>query len=420
MPQRAPAIPSSAMHGDGRRKRTHEGETHCKCGRPVTQEVYKPLPRRESSARGAADTRRGQAQAAAKAKAKAKPTAKPKAKAKATPAPWRRPQEGTKPTTGPRSAYQLLPDAVARAATDDVAYAEEQLRLLEAIGRPAKLPAARRELAEAHRLQQERLPPQARLKLLKEELMEAEQELDQRERAVADTEEALNQLEEQLTEQRSAVEDGRAKVDRLYRAVETTELQIPPETQKEESAATEEALNQALLKAQRILNQLQGDDLTEANRDEVIIHLQALQAKGEEAAQARRQKLAQEAQDAEMAQELHEAEVRQLQGDDHAHAGEWHEPRARKGKGTGRPTGEGTSPAAEQPFLQPHEIGPLATAAPKAERPRSPRRQTGTPARATPEAAGPLAPPAASPAASPEVPAEGKPFGRGDDSIDDL
>ncbi len=131
------------------------GETHCKCGRPFAQEVYKPLPRRASSARGAAAAKNGTAQAAAKAKAK------PKAKAKATPAPWRKPQAGTSSATGQRSAYQLLPEAAARAATDDVAYAEEHYRVLEAMGRTEKLPAARRELAEARRLQQERLPPGA-------------------------------------------------------------------------------------------------------------------------------------------------------------------------------------------------------------------------------------------------------------------
>ena len=384
--------------------------------------MYKPLPRRTSSARGATADKNGKAQGAAKAKAKAK--AKPTAKAKAAPAPWRKPQGGTGSSTEPRSAYQLLPEAAARAATDDVAYAEEHLRLLEAMGRADKLPEARRELAEARRRQQERLPPQERLQLLQAELLEAEEELDRRERAIVHTEFELRRLEDQLTEQREAVVDGKARVDRLNQKIEMTELQVPPGAQAAETEeATAEALNRHLLQAQSILNQMQGSDRTEETKAEIIHHLQALQTKGEEAALARRQREAQEAADAEMARNLQQEEHNQLHRAEDAGDGEWQEPKKpRKGKGKGT-TGP-TASATELPFMRAHEIGPLATAtrgqtspAPAAtgnraaseprsgrgrqERHRSPRRQAGTPAQAASDAAGSLGPAAAGGAASP-------------------
>ena len=113
------------------------GETHCECGRPFTQEVFKPLPRRAQSGTRTAADRNGRAQAAPKAKAK--PGAKPKAepKAKATPAPWRRErQDATSSSTSPPSAaYLLTRGTAAKAATDDVAMAEELLRMIRTVGR---------------------------------------------------------------------------------------------------------------------------------------------------------------------------------------------------------------------------------------------------------------------------------------------
>ena len=44
-----------------------QGETHCKCGRPFTSIIYKPLPK------GGKGAKTGRAQGAPKAKAKAKP-----------------------------------------------------------------------------------------------------------------------------------------------------------------------------------------------------------------------------------------------------------------------------------------------------------------------------------------------------------
>jgi hypothetical protein len=317
--------------------------------------------------------------------------------------------------TGPRSAYQLPPDAAAKGATDDVTYAEEQLRFAEAMGRQDKAAAARRELAEARRRQQERLPPQERLQHLKKELKDAEADLDQREVAVAVTEEEIQRLTDQLKAQRESVEDARARVDRLSRAVETTELQVPPEAQGADPPISAEGLNRALLQAQRILNHLQTDS-SEEHKADVIRLLRDLQNKGEEAVQAMEQRRAQEAGDAEMAKNLQEEEERQLREDDPQDEDEWQQAeRPRKGKG--RST-DNTPSATGMPFLLPHEIGPLATAAPqqeRQERQRSPRRQAGTPAQAAPAAAGSLVPAPAAKAASPR----GPPNQKGDGSDDD-
>ena len=275
-----------------------KGETQCLCGRDFTVEIYKPFPAKAKGAKGTKAEGSDRAPGAqAKAKAKAKPKTQPKAGEK--PAPW-----GGRSATERRSAYQLLPEAAEKAAKDDVALAEEQLKLLEAMRRTDKLPEARRQLAEARRLQQERLPPRERLQHLKKELEEAEGELETQERAVAETENQLQELETQLNERRAAVTSAAAKCRRLEDTIDQVERNLPPETEKSTTAeASAEGLNQVLLQAQTILRQLQGSELAAETQPKVAEHLRALQSLGEDADKTKRQ-AAQEAQDAVLAASL--------------------------------------------------------------------------------------------------------------------
>jgi hypothetical protein len=278
-------------------------------------------------------------------------------------------------------------------------------------------------------------PPRERLQHLRKELIQAEGEVEELERAVVDAEFELHRMEDQLSEQWAAVVSANAKVQRLPDTIEQVELTVPPEAQVAEPdvEATPEVLNQILLKAQAVLNQIQGCDLAAATKDEGIQHLSCLQAKGEEAEETRRQREAQEAQGAEMARNLQEKEHNQLQAAEAAKEPDWQEPKkAKKGKGLGKAAKQ-TSSASGLRLLQDHEIGPLATAArgqeppapmdtggraasePRAgrglqERHRSPRRtRAGTPAQPGAEAAGWL---------GPAAPGVGRPNGRGDGSTD--
>ncbi len=137
-------------------------ETTCLCGRPFVRTEWRPV--RSASARAA----RAKAKAQPKAKAKAKPQAKAKAQAVDNGSgthqpkrPWSKPQGGTtSPTDGQSAVYKLPQDVAARAATDDVALAEEQLRWFKAVGREDHVKQAQQALTEAHRKREEALPPE--------------------------------------------------------------------------------------------------------------------------------------------------------------------------------------------------------------------------------------------------------------------
>jgi hypothetical protein len=339
--------------------------------------------------------------------------------------------------------YQLPPETAARAATDDVALAEEQVRWFQAVGREDRLKEAQRALAEAQRQREEALPPKERLAGLRARLTEAEDELEKRERAVANTELEIDHLEFRLRDEREAVVDQDARVRSLHHTIEAVELQIPPDASQTGGqgppVATPEVLTQHLMQVQAIIYQLQGGDLGEEAKAAVVRNLQMLDALGASAARARRERQAQEDSDARMARALQEQE--QDSSSDVDATGEHdfievqYRGKSKKGKGNGKAWNQATGSPTVQSSGRQADIGPLATTATRTppappppptplaamaaraaseprgrglERHRSPRRApTGTPAQPGAEAAGTLGEAKAKDATSPtEQPSE--------------
>ena len=427
------------------------GETHCECGRPFTQEVYKPLARRAQSGPRAAAP-----------KAKAKPGAKPKAKAKAkaTAAPWRRErQDATSSSTSPPSAaYMLTKGTAAKAAADDVAMAEELLRMLRSVGRQDFIQWGESEVKRLQAARDLALPPSERLQKLREQRDSVEKERIVLEDKVATTEDEIYELERRLYEERGEVTDVLARLEKLDSDIEQVELQIPPGADAPAAAEpTPRALTLQLMNTQRMMNQLHGDNIP----PEINAHVQAaltwLDQAGAAFDRARREREAQVDSDEKMARAMAEQEAKEnsRESEDVDATGDgdtWEvacRGRPKKGKSSGKgwhrqpipsptlaPYGgglDGPSDARGRQLLPPpppppdRGRGSRAASEPRGahpERRRSPRRQQGggTPAHPAPGAEGGLGglpQPTVSPSVLPSAPPAAVPTGTSAGTTDD-
>ena len=302
------------------------GETHCKCGRPFTDIIYKPLPK-------GGNGRAGGAQAAPKAGAKAKP--KPKGKAKATPAPWRKPQTGrtsspTRPQSGNMGASRVH-KVDAKKVKDPVygwAFIEEVAKDFPVLSELGEL--AGRSKQQALKEKAGALPPAQRVEHLKKRLKEEKEELQRRCEAVESTEAEIDRLQSRLKQAVEGRDDQDDVVRQLGLELQNAEAQLPPtpgikpvgRQLPQGDRGMEEALNQV----KTLLEREAGGRLTTELCTDYLVHAEAFKNMFKEVREVNEAKLTQEAADRRMALREQKREYEGTGGDE---ADDWQERRSR-------------------------------------------------------------------------------------------